>query len=172
MLHTEVVFLDLTIYYSIQQLYHLEWARLLFNIITILAKKVLNYFEVMINYIIALTLHNRRNNLMSFCPYQRSQWWYYDHHDFILDWLCLHSWTQTLCIKQGVSDLHLPWFSLCHAIPPQFSSVKADGQQMWVRWQELVWVDHILYLRSWVVDCLITLLLKNIYLVSIVWLLL
>ena len=52
MLHTEVVFLDLTIYYSIQQLYLLEWARLLFNIITIFTKKVLNYFEIMINYIV------------------------------------------------------------------------------------------------------------------------
>ena len=31
-----------------------------------LTKKVLNYFEVMINYIIAVTLHARRNNLMSF----------------------------------------------------------------------------------------------------------
>ena len=33
-------------------------------------KKVLNYFEVMINYIIAVTLHARRNNLMTFCSYQ------------------------------------------------------------------------------------------------------
>ena len=87
----------------------------------------------MINYIIALTSHARRNNLMSLCSYQHSQWWYYNHHEFILDWLCLHSWTQTLCIKQGESDLHLPRLSSCHAIPPQFSSVKVDGQQMWVR---------------------------------------
>ena len=38
-----------------------------------LTKKILNYFEVMINYIIALTSHARRNNLMSFCSYQCSQ---------------------------------------------------------------------------------------------------
>ena len=120
----------------------------MFNITTILAKMVLNYFEVMIHYIIALTSHARRNNLMTFCPYQRSQWWYYNRHDFILDWLCLHSWTQTLCILQGESDLHLPRFSSCHDIPPQFSSVKADGQQMWVRRKEFVLLLHLMELSS------------------------
>ena len=109
---------------------------------------VLNCFEVLINYIIAVTLHARRNNLMSFWPYQCSQWWYYDHHDFILDWLCLYSWTQNHCIKQGESDLHSPQFSLCHAIPPQFLSVEADGQQMWVRWKEFVLVLHFTELSS------------------------
>ena len=123
-------------------------AQLLFNITTILTKMVLNYFEVMINYIIAVTSHARRNNLMSFCPYQHSQWWYYNRHDFILDWLCLHSWTQNLCIKQGESDLHWPRFSSCHDIPPQFSSVKADGQQMWVRQKEFVHVLHFTKLSS------------------------
>ena len=148
MLHTEVVFLDLTIYYSIQQLLLLEWARLLFNIATILTKKVLNYFEVMKNYIIAVTLHARRNNVMSFCPYQHSQWCYYDHHEFLFDWLCLYSWTQTLCILQGESYLHLPRFSLCHNIPPQFLSVKAGRQQMWVRRKEFVLVLHFTELSS------------------------
>ena len=109
---------------------------------------VLNYIEVMINYIIAVNLHARRNNLMSFCSYQCSQWWYYDCHEFILDWLCCHSWTQNLCIKQGESYLHLPWFSSCHAIPPQFLSVKADGQQMWVRQKEFVHVLHLTELSS------------------------
>ena len=120
----------------------------MFNITTILAKMVLNYFEVMINYIIAVSSHARRNNLMSFCSYQHSQWWYYNRHEFLLDWLCLHSWTQTLCIKQGESDLHWPRFSSCHDIPPQFSSVKADGQQMWVRQKEFVHVLHFMELSS------------------------
>ena len=120
----------------------------MFNITTIVTKMVLNYFEVMINYIIALTLHARRNNLMSFCSFQLSQWWYYDHHDFILDWLWLYSWTQTLCIKQGESDLHSPQFSSCHAIPPQFISVKAGRQQMWVRQKEFVHVLHLMELSS------------------------
>ena len=120
----------------------------MFNITTIFTKMVLNYFEVMINYIIALTSHARRNNLMSFCPYQHSQWWYYDHHEFLLDWLCLHSWTQNHCIKQGESDLHWPRFSSCHDIPPQFSSVEADGQQMWVRQKEFVLVLHFTELSS------------------------
>ena len=102
----------------------------------------------MINYIIAVTLHARRNNLMSFCSYQHSHWWYYDLHDFILDWLCLHSWTQTLCILQGESDLHSPQFSLCHAIPSQCLSVKADGQQMWVRRKEFVLILHFMELSS------------------------
>ena len=120
----------------------------MFNITTILTKMVLNYFEVMINYIIALTSHARRNNLMSFCSYQHSQWWYYDCHEFILDWLCVHSWTQNLCIKQGESYLHLPQNSSCHDIPPQFSSVKAVGQQMWVRWKDFVLVLHFTELSS------------------------
>ena len=109
---------------------------------------VLNYFEVMINYIIAVNSHVRRNNLMSFCSCQLSHWWYYNRHDFILDWLCLHSWTQNHCIKQGESDLHWPRFSSCHDIPPQFSSVKADGQQMWVRQKEFVHVLHFTELSS------------------------
>ena len=109
---------------------------------------VLNYFGVMINYIISVTSHARRNNLMSFCPYQCSQWWYYSCHEFLLDWLCLHSWTQNLCIKQDEFFLHLPWFSSCHNIPPQFSSVIADGQQMWVRKKEFVLVLHFTELST------------------------
>ena len=148
MLHTEVVFFNLAIYSLIQKRKLFVRAWLLFNIITILAKKVLNYFEVMINYIIALTLHARRNNLMSLCPYQHYQWWYYDCREFLLDWLCCHSWTQNLCIKKGESDLHWPRFSSCHDIPPQFSSVKADGQQMWVRQKEFVHVLHLTELST------------------------
>ena len=103
----------------------------------------------MINYIIALTLHARRNNVSSLVwdlfnfHFHR---WYYLHHEFILDWLCVHSWTQTLCIKQGESDLYWPWFCSCHDVSPHFSSVKAGRQQMWVRWQEFVWVVHVLHL--------------------------
>ena len=144
MLHTEVVFLDLAIYYLIQKWKLFVQARLLFNIRPILAKMVLNYFEVMINYIIAVSLHVRRNNLMSFCSCQLSKWWYYNCHEFILDWLCLHSWTQNLCIKQGESNLHWPQFSSCHDIPPQFLSVIAGRQQMWVRRKEFVLVLHFM----------------------------
>ena len=36
---------------------------------TILTKMVQNYFEVMINKIIAVTLHVRRNNVSLFCSY-------------------------------------------------------------------------------------------------------
>ena len=74
--------------------------------------------------------------------------WYYLHHEFILDWLFVHShsWTQTLCIKQGVSDLHWHQFCSCHDVSPQFSSVKGGRQQMWVRWQEFVQVFNVLHL--------------------------
>ena len=142
------MFLDLIIYYLIQQWFLLEWAQLLLNMTTIFTKMVLNYFQVMINYIVAVNLLARRNNLMSSCSYQRSQWWYYLHHEFILDWLCLHSWTQNLCIKQVVSDLHWPQFSSWHDIPPQFLSVKAGRQQMWVRQKESVHVLHLMELSS------------------------
>ena len=145
MLHTDVVFLDLTIYYSIKKLKFSVRARLLFNITTILAKIILNYFWAMNNNIIAVTYHTRKKNLMSFCSCQLSQWWYFFCHDFMLGWLCLHSWSQTLCIKGGESDLHCPWFSSCHDVSLQFSSVKAGRQQMWVRQQEFVWVVYVLY---------------------------
>ena len=102
----------------------------MFNIITILAKKVLNYFEVMIDYIIAVTLHARETischfvhtNIISddIMTIMNSYW---IDSVFTLE-------LKTHCIKQGESDLHWPQFSSCHAIPPQFSSVKADGQQM------------------------------------------
>jgi hypothetical protein len=64
--------------------------------------------------------------------------WYYYHHESILDWLFfqVHPWNQIYCIKQGVSNSHLPQFSSCQDVSPQFSSVKAGRQQMWVRWQE------------------------------------
>ena len=77
-------------------------------------------------------------------PFHR---WYYSCHDFILDWLFawVHSWTQTLCIKQGLSDLHLSWFCYCHDHSSHFSSVKAGRQQMWVRQQKLVRVVHVLH---------------------------
>ena len=76
--------------------------------------------------------------------------WYYYCHEFILDWFCAHShsWTQTLCIKQDEFDLHWPQFSSWHAIPPQFLSVKADGQQVWVRRKEFVHVLHFTELSS------------------------
>ena len=120
----------------------------MFHITTNLTKRVLNYFEIMINYKVAVTSHVKRNNLMSFCSCQHSQWWYYNHHEFILDWLCLHSWTQNHCIKQGESDLHRPQFISCYDDSPQFSSVKADGQQMWVRQKEFVHVLHFTELSS------------------------
>ena len=89
---------------------------------TILTKKV-QYFEVMIIYIIAVNLHVRRNNvsllvwvLVNF----HFHWWYYNRHEFLLDWLCVHSWTHNLCIKQGESDLHCPQNSSCHDV---FSTV-------------------------------------------------
>ena len=66
MLHTEVVSLDLTVYYSIQKWKLFVRARLLFNITTILTEMVLNHFDVMINYIIAVSLHVRRNNVFRF----------------------------------------------------------------------------------------------------------
>ena len=74
--------------------------------------------------------------------------WYYLHHEFILNWLCVHSCTQSLCIKQGVSDLHWHWFSSCHNVSPQISSLKAGRQQMWVRWQDFVQVLNVLLLTE------------------------
>ena len=148
MLHTEVRFLQSNNLLFNPTIIILRMSLTIVQYNTISTKKVQIYFEVMINYIIALTSHARRNNLMSFCPYQHSQWWYYNRHEFILDWLCLHSWTQTLCIKQGVSDLHWHRFCSCHDVSPQFSSVKAGRQQTWVRWQEFVQVIKNLLLTE------------------------
>ena len=111
-------------------------------------------------YIVAVTLHVRRNNLKSLVwifPNFHFHRWYYLHHEFILDWFSdhSHSWTQSLCIKQGGSDLHWHRFRSCHDIPPQFSSVKAGWQQMWVRWQEFFQatiVLHLTELSSWLLN--------------------
>ena len=65
-----------------------------------------------------------------------------------LTFVWVHSWNQTICIKQGVSDLPFPQLSSCHDVPPHFSSVKAGRQQMWVRWQEFVRVVHFLHLTE------------------------
>ena len=170
MLHTEVKFLQSNNLLFNPMFIILGMSSTLFQYDTILTRKVQIYFEVMINYIIALTLHARRNNLMSFCSYQHSHWWYYNCHEFILDWLCVHSCIQTLCIKQGVSDLHWHQFCSCHDDSPQFSSVKPGRQQMWVRQKEFVWVVPLMELA--VLHCWNTLPLQNIYLLDVVWLLL
>ena len=128
MLHTEVVFLDLTIYYSIQKWKLFVRARLLFNITTILTKKVLNYFEVMINYIIAVTLHVRRNNVMPFFSY----------HLLFSQMILLPSWihiglilySQPLLNSNTLHQARCVWYTLdpvcsCHDVSPQFSSGKA-----------------------------------------------
>ena len=120
---------------------------------TYLSKKVQNYFEVMIDYIIAATSHARRNNLMSLVwvlVRQLFHRWYYLRHEFILDWLPVHShsWSQTLCIKQGVSYLHWHLFCSCHDVSQQVSSVKTGTWKIWVRWQVFVRVVHVLNLME------------------------
>ena len=79
-------------------------------------------------------------DVISLASWQLFYGWYYSCHEYILNWLFVHShsWTQTLCIKQGVSDLHLPRFCSCHDISPQFSSVQAGRQEIWVRCQKFV----------------------------------
>ena len=140
---------------------------------TILSKKDQNYFEVMINYIIAVTSSVRRNNVMPLCscscqfPFHR---WYYLHYAFILDWLFVwvHSWTQTFCTKQSVSDLHWPAFALTTMILHSFHLYKqVDNKFEWER--KNLFVFYIW--QSWaVLHCWITLPLQRIYLVGIVWL--
>ena len=172
MLDINIFDIDLIVYYAkFEMLYtevkYLQSNNLLFNpkivilrmsltIVqynTILAKKVHNYFEVMINYIIAQTSHVRRNNVsLLFCILANFLFhrWYFLCHKFILDWLFVHShsWTQTLCTKKGVPHSHLPQFSSCCDDSPQFSSIKAGRQQMWVRWQEFFHDLHLTELSS------------------------
>ena len=151
MLHTEVRFLQSN---NLSFNPKMEFLWVSSNIVqynTIFTKKVQNCFEVMINYIIALTSHARRNNVSLFiCVLANFLFhrWYFLHHEFVLDWLWVHSWTQTLCIKQGMSDLHLAQLSSCHDVSPQSSSVKAGRQQMWVRRQVFVRVVHVLNLTE------------------------
>ena len=135
MLHTEVRFLQSNNLIFNPEIIIVWVSSTIVQNNTILSKKVQNYFEVMMNYIIAVTSCARRNNLMSLVwilanfHFHRL---YFSCHEFILDWHFAHSqpWNQTLCIKQSVYDLHLLWFSSCHDISPQFSSVKAGRQQM------------------------------------------
>ena len=140
MLHTEVRFLGSNNLLINPMLEILRMSSTIVQYNNIFSKKIQNYFEVMINYIIAVTLHARRNNvsllvwvLANFLFHR----WYFLRHEFIFDRLCVHSFTQSLCTKQGVSDLHLAQLSSCHDVSPQFSSVKAGRQLMWVRQQEI-----------------------------------
>ena len=123
----------------------------MFNINTILTKKVQIYLEAMINYRIAVTLHARETMWCHFVltTFHFHEWYYYCH-EFILDWFCVHShsWTQTLCTKQGMSDLRWHQFCSCHDVSVQVSSVKAGRQQTWVRWQEFVQVIKNLLLTE------------------------
>ena len=135
MLHTEVRFLQSNNLIFNPEIIIVWVSSTIVQYNTILSKKVQNYFEVMMNYIIAVTSCARRNNLMSLVwilanfHFHRL---YFSCHEFILDWhfFQVHSWNQTLCIKQGMSDSHLPRFSSWHYVSPQFSSVKAGWQQM------------------------------------------
>ena len=89
-------------------------------------------------------------NLFGFLSIFHFHRWFDSCHEFILEWLFVrsHSWTQTLCIKQGVSDQHWPRFGYWHDVSPHFSSVKAGRQQMWVRGKEFVLVLHLTELSS------------------------
>ena len=91
----------------------------MFNINTILTKKVQIYFEVMINYIIAVTSHARRDNLIPFCSYHLP----FSQMILLASWihigliLCsqplLNSNTlhQTRCVWFALAPvLHLPWW--------------------------------------------------------------
>ena len=138
MLHTEVMFLWSNNLLFNQKIIILCVSLAIVQYNTILCKKVDNYFEVMINYIIAVTSCVQRINVMPFCSYQLP----FSQMILIPSWILIgltlfvHSWTQTLCIKWGESDLHWPWLSSCHDVSLHFSSVTAGIQQMWVRQKE------------------------------------
>ena len=88
----------------------------MFNINTILTKKVQIYFEIMINYIIAVALHVRRNNVFRFLSTSN----FMDDIMNVMNSDRIDSvFTATLelkhsAFKQGESDLHCPQFSSCH----------------------------------------------------------
>ena len=109
----------------------------MFNINTILTKKVQIYLEAMINYRIAVTLHARKNivrSLVQVLVNQLSHRQYNSCHFFILDWIFFWviSLNQTLCIKQGVSDLHWPGFALAMMFLHSFHLWKqADNKDKW-----------------------------------------
>ena len=164
MLNFNIFDIDLIVYYASFEMLHtevrfLQSNNLLFNpeiIIvwvsltvvqynTILTKKVQTYYEVMINYTVAVTSHARRNNVMSFCSgsYQLpfSQMILLASSIHIGLTLCSGSLltSNPLCTKQGVSDSNWPEYISCHDVPPQFSSVTAGRQQTWERWLEFFW---------------------------------
>ena len=177
MLHTEVRFLWYNNLLFNPKIIILWVSLTIVQFKSILTKRVQNYFEVMIHDIIPETSHARRKNVTSFVRNLVNQLfhgWHYYHHEFILEWLCawVHSWTQTLCIKQGVSDLHLSQFSSWYDVSPQFSSVKlADNICEWDS-KSLLGLFMLYIWQGWLGNCWIMLPLQKTYLVHIVWLLL
>ena len=88
MLHTEVKFLQSNNLLFNPMFIILGMSSTLFQYDTILTRKVQIYFEVMINYIIALTLHARKNivrSLVQVLVNQLSHRQYNSCHFFILD---------------------------------------------------------------------------------------
>ena len=83
-------------------------ARLLFNITTIIAKKVLNDFEVMINYIIAESLHVRRNNVMPFCSYHLP----FSRMILLLSWVHIRLTLSSLLNSNTLHQGRWVWFAL------------------------------------------------------------
>ena len=69
MLNTEVRFLQSNNLLFNPKIVILRMSSTIVQYYTILTKMVQIYFEVMINYIIAVTSHARRNNVMQFCSY-------------------------------------------------------------------------------------------------------
>ena len=70
MLHTEVRFLQSNNLLFNPKIVTLRMSSTIVQYYTILTKKVQIYFEAMMNYIMAVILHARRNNVMQFCSYQ------------------------------------------------------------------------------------------------------
>jgi hypothetical protein len=149
MLHTEVVFLDLTIYYLIQKWKLFVQAQLLFNIRPILTKMVLNYFEVMIIYIIAVSLHVRRNNVFRYL----STSIFTDDITTIMISYCLICTGPSIALAMTILHRFYLWKQM-------------DNKCEWGR--KNLFLFYIL--QSWaVLHWWITLLLHKTYFVGIVW---
>ena len=123
MLHTEVSFLWSNNLLFNPTIIILRMSSTIVQYNTILTKKVQIYFEDMINYIIAITSHVRRNNLMSFCSYPLP----FSQMILLLSWIHigLILCSQPLLNSNTLHQARCIWFALAPVLllPWRFSTV-------------------------------------------------
>ena len=139
---------------------------------TILTKKVQIYFEVMINYIMPVTSHVKRNNVMPFCSYPLP----FSQMILLASWIHIELilCSQPLLNSNTLHQARCVWFALAPVLllPWRFSTVFICKSRQTTNVSQMTrTLFGLLMFHTWqswaVLHCWIMLPLQKIYLVVV-----